>query len=124
VHFREPGLTYKEDFGTGTMAAAFGGVTCVIDMPNTSPPTATADLVREKQRLAEAHSYVDFGVYGLLGRDNLEDLQRMADAGVVGYKCYLGETTGNIPPPDDGVLFEALSRIASAGLRTGFHAEN
>jgi allantoinase len=124
VHFREPGLTYKEDFGTGTLAAAMGGVTCVVDMPNTRPPTATADLVREKQRLAEAHAYVDFGIFGLVAQDNLNDLLPMAEAGVMGYKCYLGETTGNIPAPDDGMLYEEMSLIATAGLRAGFHAEN
>jgi dihydroorotase len=124
VHFREPGLEYKEDFGTGTLAAAFGGVTTVIDMPNTRPTTATAELVHAKQQLAEAHAYVDFGLYGLLGQDNLEDLLPMAEVGVAGYKCYLGETTGSIPAPDDGTLLRALTRIASAGLRAGFHAEN
>jgi len=95
-----------------------------MDMPNTRPPTATAELVREKQRLAEAHAYVDFGLYGLIAQDNLDQMLPMADAGVVGYKCYLGETTGNIPAPDDGMLFEEMSVIASAGLRAGFHAEN
>jgi len=124
VHFREPGLTYKEDFGTGSLAAAMGGVTCVIDMPNTRPPTATAELVREKQRLAEAHSYVDFGLYGLIAQDNIDELLPMAQAGVAGYKCYLGETTGNIPAPDDGMLLDQMGVIASAGLRAGFHAEN
>lgn len=124
VHFREPGLTYKEDFATGSLAAAMGGVTCVIDMPNTRPPTATAELVREKQRLAEAHSYVDFGVFGLMVQENLNDLVSMAEAGVVGFKCYLGETVGAIPAPDDGMLFEQMSVIAGTGLRAGFHAEN
>ena len=124
VHFREPGLTYKEDFGTGSLAAAMGGVSCVSDMPNTRPPTATADLVREKQRLAEAHAYVDFGIYGLIAQDNLDQLLPMAEAGVIGYKCYLGETTGNIPAPDDGMLFEQMQVIATTGLRAGFHAEN
>jgi len=124
VHFREPGLTYKEDFGTGSLAAVMGGVTCVVDMPNTRPPTATAELVREKQRLAEAHAYCDFGIFGLIAQDNMSDLAPMAEAGVVGYKCYLGETTGAIPTPDDGMLLEQLSLISSLGLRAGFHAEN
>jgi dihydroorotase len=124
VHFREPGLTYKEDFGTGSLAAVMGGVTCVMDMPNTRPPTATADLVRDKERLAEAHSYVDFGIYGLVAQENLDDLVPMAAAGVVGYKCYLGETVGAIPAPDDGTLFEQMRIVAGTGLRVGFHAEN
>ncbi|SRR5581483_8061771 len=124
VHFREPGLEYKEDFGTGSLAAAMGGVTCVIDMPNTKPPTSTADLVRDKQRRAEAHSYVDFGLFGLMVQENLDQLLPMREAGVVGYKCYLGETVGAIPAPDDGMLFEQLCLLASAGMRAGFHAEN
>ncbi|HEX6511225.1 MAG TPA: allantoinase AllB [Chloroflexota bacterium] len=124
VHFREPGLTYKEDFGSGSLAAVMGGVTCVCDMPNTRPPTATAELVRDKQRLAEAHAYCDFGLYGLMAQDNIDQLAPMAEAGVIGYKCYLGETTGNIPAPDDGMLLEQMHVIASLGLRAGFHAEN
>jgi dihydroorotase len=124
VHFREPGLEYKEDFATGSLAAVMGGVTCVLDMPNTLPPTSTPELVRLKQRLAEEKSYVDFGVLALLAQDNLDQLLPMREAGVVGYKCFLGETTGNIPPPDDGLLLEAMGVVAGSGLRLGFHAEN
>jgi dihydroorotase len=75
VHFREPGMTQKEDFGTGTAAAAAGGVTCVFDMPNTVPPTDTAARLREKQALAEEKALVDFGLYGLLGEHNLDQLR-------------------------------------------------
>lgn len=124
VHFREPGLEYKEDFGSGSAAAAIGGVTCVLDMPNTKPPTADPDAVRLKQRLAEEKSWVDFGVIGLVVQDNVEQILPMAEAGVVGYKCFLGETVGNIPAPDDGVLLDAMRLIAQTGLRIGFHAEN
>ncbi|HLY66377.1 MAG TPA: dihydroorotase family protein [Chloroflexota bacterium] len=124
VHFREPGLTYKEDFGTGSLAAVMGGVTCVGDMPNTIPATATAKLVHDKKLLAQAHSYCDFGIYALIAQDNIDELLPMAEAGVIGYKCYLGETTGNIPAPDDGMLLDQMALIASLGLRAGFHAEN
>src|SRR2546427_10447113 len=61
VHFREPGLTYKEDFGTGSTAAAWGGITTVIDMPNTIPPTADAEQVTVKQRRAGEEPLVHFG---------------------------------------------------------------
>ncbi len=124
VHFREPGLEYKEDFGTGSLAAAMGGVTCVLDMPNTKPPTGTPEVVRLKQRLAEEKSYVDFGILGLVVQENVDQLLPMREAGVVGYKCFLGETIGNIPAPDDGMLVEAMGVIAGGGLRVGFHAEN
>lgn len=63
VHMREPGLEYKEDWRTGSMAAARGGVTCVFDMPNNSPPANTCERLREKLSRASAKSLVDFGFY-------------------------------------------------------------
>jgi dihydroorotase len=124
VHFRDPGLEYKEDFGSGSRAAVMGGVTTVLDMPNTLPTTSTPELVENKRRLAESKSYCDFGLLGLVVQENVDQLRPMADAGVVGYKCFLGETIGNIPAPDDGMLLEAFREIKAAGLRIGFHAEN
>src|SRR3990167_7415838 len=60
VHFREPGLTHKEDFLTGSMAAAKGGITTILDMPNTIPPTTTLDALEEKRKFA-AKSIVNYG---------------------------------------------------------------
>lgn len=124
VHFREPGLEYKEDFASGSRAAVMGGVTTVLDMPNTRPPTDRPERVREKQRLAEAHSYCDFGIVGVVVQENVPQIPAMAANGVTGFKCFLGETTGAIPPPDDGVLLEAMAAVARTGRRIGFHAEN
>ncbi len=124
VHFREPGFEYKEDWQTGSTAAAHGGVTTVIDMPNTNPKTDTVAGVELKRRLAEEKSYVDFGIIGLLVQDSVPALKSLAGAGVLGYKCFLGETIGNIPAPDDGMLLDGLREIAETGLRIGFHAEN
>lgn len=124
VHFREPGLEYKEDWRTGSTAAVHGGVTTVVEMPNTKPKTDTADNVELKKRLAEEKSYVDFGIIGLLVQDSVGAIKPMAEAGVVGYKCFLGETIGNIPAPDDGMMLDGLREIAATGLRIGFHAEN
>ena len=124
VHFREPGLEYKEDFGSGSRAAVMGGVTLVLDMPNTKPPTDTPEHVELKRRLAGEKSWCDFGILGLLVQENVDQIQPMAAAGVVGYKCFLGETVGNIPAPDDGMLLDGLREVAATGLRIGFHAEN
>jgi dihydroorotase len=124
VHFREPGLEYKEDFGSGSLAAVMGGVTTVVDMPNTRPPTDRPENVRLKQRLAEEKSYCDFGIVGVVVQENVGQIEPMAEAGVVGYKCFLGETIGNIPAPDDGMLLDGLRAVARTGLRIGFHAEN
>ena len=74
VHFRDPGYPHKEDWQTGTAAAAFGGVTTVFDMPNTIPPTGTAAALADKHCIAAANAHVDFGLYGLLGEDTIEQV--------------------------------------------------
>lgn len=124
VHFREPGLTYKEDFGTGSSAAVCGGVTTVIDMPNTIPPTADAEQVEVKRRLAEEKSLVDFGIIGVILQTNISQIPPMKEAGVVGYKIFFGETIGNLPCPDDGMCLEAFAAIAESKLPLAVHAES
>lgn len=124
VHFREPGWEYKEDFGTGSTAAVMGGVTTVLDMPNTKPPTDNPEHVDLKRKLAEEKSRCDFGILGLVVQENVDQLEPMAQSGVTGYKCFLGETVGNIPAPDDGMLLDAMDAIRRTGLRVGFHAED
>ncbi len=124
VHFREPGYTYKEDYGSGTAAAACGGVTMVMEMPNCKPPTSTVEALELKKTLAAEKAYVDYGIYGLVVQENLEQLHPLIDHGVIGFKCYMGETVGQIPAPDDGVMLEAFERIGSRGYRVAVHAEN
>jgi dihydroorotase-like cyclic amidohydrolase len=93
-------------------------------MPNTNPKTDTVAGVELKKKLAEEKSFVDFGIIGLLVHDSVPALKSLAEAGVVGFKCFLGETIGNIPAPDDGMMLDGLREIAETGLRIGFHAEN
>lgn len=124
VHFREPGMEQKEDWGTGSVAAAMGGVTTVFDMPNTDPPVDTVAHFEQKRALAEAKSVVDFGIYGLLGDHNLGQLADLAQAGVIGYKLFLGNTTGNLPCPSDGAVLEGFEILSKLGLRCSIHAEN
>ncbi|MBI3966524.1 MAG: allantoinase AllB [Chloroflexi bacterium] len=124
VHFREPGVTYKEDFGTGSLAAAAGGVTTAFDMPNTQPPTATAALFHEKVALACAKSWIDFGLYGVILQDNEAELAGLAEAGAIGYKLFMGETTGKNACPTDDVIFGAFRRAAALDRVVNVHAEN
>jgi dihydroorotase len=124
VHFREPGLTHKEDFTTGSTAAVMGGVTCVLDMPNTKPPTSTPAVVTQRAEAIAAKSYCDVVLVGVVVQENVDQIRPMAAAGVVGFKVFLGETIGNLPAPDDGMLLDALEQVAATGLRIGFHAEN
>ena len=63
VHMRDPGLTYKEDFRTGTAAAAAGGFTTILDMPNTKPPTNNVKNFKDKRKIAENKCIVDFGFH-------------------------------------------------------------
>jgi len=124
VHFREPGLEYKEDFRSGSMAAAAGGVTTILDMPNVNPPTHDADSFRLKLERAKHKSIVDFGIFAVVLPTNIDKIKELAEMGVVGYKIFMGETIGNLPSPDDWELIVAFEEIAKTGLRVGVHAEN
>jgi dihydroorotase len=123
VHFREPGYTHKEDWATGSAAAAMGGTTTVFEMPNTHPPTRSARDLREKAELAEAKSCVDFGLYGLLAEDNVGELDGLVAAGANAFKCFMGNTFGNLPSPSTGAMLEAFEILAQRGLRISLHAE-
>src|SRR6266566_2301021 len=122
VHFREPGYTHKEDWQTGTAAAAMGGVTTVLEMPNIDPPTATPEALALKQEAAKK-AHVDYGLYGLLAEDNIDQLAALIDGGVAGFKCFMGNTFGNLPSPSTGAMLEGFEIIAERGLRIALHAE-
>ncbi|WP_375589403.1 allantoinase AllB [Hoeflea alexandrii] len=122
VHFREPGYTHKEDWGTGTQAAAMGGVTTVFEMPNTNPPTRSVTELRQKQECARK-ACVDFGLYGLLAEDNIDEIPGLIEAGANAFKCFMGNTFGNLPSPSTGAMLEGFELIAASGLRISLHAE-
>jgi dihydroorotase len=124
VHFRVPGLEYKEDFETGSRAAAAGGITTVIDMPNVIPPTATVEGFQAKVACVRGRAYVDYGIYAVILEGHMDQILPLAEAGVVGYKIFLGETVGNIPAPQDGEIIDAWRIMAQTGLRCGVHAED
>lgn len=122
VHFREPGMDYKEDWDTGTAAAAMGGVTTVFEMPNTFPPTGTPAMLADKfERARKAR--VDFGIYGLLAEDNIDQLEALIAGGAAAFKCFMGNTTGNLPSPSTGAMLEGFEIIARHGHRISLHAE-
>jgi dihydroorotase len=122
VHFREPGYTHKEDWETGSAAAAMGGTTTVFEMPNTHPPTRSAAELRAKQEAARK-SCVDFGLYGLLAEDNLDEIEGLIAAGANAFKCFMGNTFGNLPSPSTGAMLEGFEIISRHGLRISLHAE-
>jgi dihydroorotase len=124
VHFRAPGLEYKEDFATGSRASAAGGITCILDMPNVVPPTWDVAGFEAKRRCAEGQSYVDFGFYGVIAAGTLHHILPLAEAGVCGFKIFMGESVGKIPTPADGEILEAWHIMRGTGLRCGVHAED
>ena len=120
VHFRDPGVTHKEDFATGSTAAVCGGITTIIDMPNQLPPTETAEQVGVKKKIAESKSLCDFALLGVVHQTNADDILPMAKAGAIGYKIFFGETIGNLPYPDDGmcqIVFPNITEFSGPTLR-------
>jgi len=87
VHFRDPGLTYKENFKSGSYAAAHGGFTCVLDMPNTIPPTNTSKDFKEKKKIGEKKSIIDFGLHS--GINNLNDLKNIIKLNPASFKIFM-----------------------------------
>ncbi|MBL8643904.1 MAG: amidohydrolase family protein, partial [Rhodospirillaceae bacterium] len=94
VHFREPGPTHKEDLASGSLGAVLGGVTAVFEMPNTDPPTATAELIADKVKRATGRMWSDFAFFvGATpeNADQLKDLERAP--GCCGIKMFMGSST-------------------------------
>jgi allantoinase len=141
VHSRDPGFPDKEDFGTLTSAAAAGGVTTVIDMPNTVPGVDSAGVLEAKAALAHSKARVDFGLWGLIrSSSTAEQLEGLARAGAIGFKAYLGyafslsrkqilytpdsDDPDLEAPPDYGTLLRLAPVVAALGLPIVIHAED
>ncbi len=141
VHSRDPGFPEKEDFGTLTAAAAAGGITVVLDMPNTVPAVDSAGVLESKAALAHSKARVDFGLWGLIRSSTTpEQLEAMAGAGAIGFKAYLaysfslsrkqvlyspGVDDPDLEPPADyGTLSRLASTVAALGLPLAIHAED
>ena len=141
VHSRDPGFPEKEDFASLTEAAAAGGVTVVLDMPNTVPAVDSAGVLEAKAALAHSKARVDFGLWGLMRSSTTPDeLEEMAAAGAVGFKAYLAysfslsrkqvlyapgsEDPDLEPPADYGTLARLAPVVAHLGLPLAIHAED
>jgi dihydroorotase len=122
VHFREPGLEQKEDIATGTQSAAMGGVTTVFEMPNTSPPTTTAELLADKVKRSEGRSWCNIAFFVGASAENVGELADLENLpGTPGIKIFMGSSTGSLLVPDD----ETLRKVLKAGRkRTPVHAED
>jgi len=122
VHFRDPGMAHKEDFATGSMAAVFGGISCVFDMPNTIPQTTTVQDLSDKINNCEKKSFVDFGVYAGVTNNNITHIEKLAKK-CNGFKIYLGNTTGALMF-DKKNLRGVFKNSSKTGKPVLFHAED
>ena len=104
VHMREPGLTRKATMESETRAAAAGGVTSVMDMPNTVPQTTTLALWKEKMQLAAQYSLVNYAFYLGATNDNIEEIKRIDATRLPGVKLFMGSSTGNMLVDNEAVL--------------------
>lgn len=96
VHFREPGLTHKGDIAEGSRAAAAGGVTSFMDMPNVVPPTTTLKRLEEKQEIARHNSAVNYSFYLGATSDNMDEIRNIDPHTTCGLKVFMGSSTGNM----------------------------
>jgi dihydroorotase len=122
VHFREPGLTHKEDLETGSRAAVMGGVTAVFEMPNTDPLTVSDATLAEKVKRAHHRMHCDFAFFVGATRENTGDLGELERLpGAAGIKVFMGSSTGSLLVADDEGVRNVLKAIRR---RASFHAED
>ena len=125
VHFDQPGRDHWEGYRTGSMAAAAGGVTTVIDMPlNSTPPTTSAAMLARKREVVRSESVVDYAHWGGLVDDNVSDLPDLIAGGVVGCKAFMSESGVDFARVDDDVLYAGLEVAGKLGSLIAVHAEN
>ena len=117
VHFREPGQTHKEDFLTGSMAAAAGGITTILDMPNTNPPTTNLQRLDEKRKLARK-CIVNYGFHFGSTNNNIAEIKKVTNVACI--KIYMDYTTGDLKLDN----YEVLKKIFSCNKTIAVHAEN
>ncbi|MCA1999876.1 MAG: amidohydrolase family protein, partial [Hyphomicrobiales bacterium] len=122
VHFREPGLTHKEDLESGSRAAVLGGVTAVFEMPNTNPMTTSAAALAAKVAAAHHRMHCDFAFFVGGTAENVEEIPVLEKLpGAAGIKVFIGSSTGNLLVEDDETLARIVARLSR---RASFHCED
>jgi allantoinase len=124
AHFEDPGHTEREDFTTGTMAAAAGGITTVFEHPLTYPPVTTADLYREKLALASRKVVVDFGLWGALTAPSIPEIAGQWALGAMGFKAFMPVSDPSYPHVTDAEFLEGMREVEALGGLVLVHAES
>ena len=123
-HFEDPGHTEREDFTTGTMAAAAGGFTTVIEHPLTYPPVTTVDLYTSKREMAKAKVVTDFGLWGALTPTSLEHMDGQWREGARGFKAFMPFSDPSYPNVSDDDFLRGMEIAAARDALVLVHAEN
>jgi dihydroorotase len=123
VHLRDEGKAYKEDFYTGTAAAAAGGFTTVLDMPNNEPVTMSPETLRNRMHLAERKVLINVGFYSEFP-NNLDHIKDITNEGAVAFKLFMAHQVGGLNVNDDEALHEAFTRVSEANVPVAVHAED
>ena len=123
VHLRDQQLAYKEDFTSGTSAAAAGGITTVIDMPNNQPTTMSVETLNKRMQLAEPRVLVNVA-FNSAFPTRTHEIPEIMKAGAVGFKLYLSQQIGGINPDDDSALLRAFKAIRQTRAPIAVHAED
>lgn len=123
VHLRDEGRAYKEDFTSGTSAAAAGGFTTVLDMPNNDPVTMSVETLRNRTRIAQRKIIVNLGFYSEFPKTLLE-LKNIVVEGAVGFKLFMGNQVGGLNIDDDTTLQEVFKSVAELKVPVAIHAED
>lgn len=131
VHIRYPGHPEREDFTTGSAAAAAGGVTTILEMPISVPPTWNVDLFERRVDMARGRAYVDIGFYAAGGCQAVPHIPALAEAGAIGYKIFLHRPQKGREHEFEGLwavetghIFQVFEAIATTGLKACVHAED
>jgi len=118
VHFRDPGLTHKEDFSSGTLAAAAGGVTTVMVMPTDNPFTLTPEDFSDKRTLAEGRAHVDFALQAGLGPDRTH-VRPLAELGAISFEIFMSDLPASLLTDNLSTLISSLEAVRDAGSIAG-----
>ncbi len=123
VHLRDEGRSYKEDFASGTSAAAAGGFTTVLDMPNNDPVTMGVGALRNRMGLAYRRILVNVGFYSEFPK-NIAEVKDIVAEGAVGFKLFMGSQVGGLNVDDDQALAEGLRAVGELKVPLAVHAED
>ncbi len=123
THLRDEGKAYKEDFYTGTAAAAAGGITTVLDMPNNAPVTMSAETLKNRMEIAERRAVVNVGFYSEFPEET-EEIGDIVAQGAIAFKLFMGSQVGGLNIDDDQALQEAFGKAGESGVPVAVHAED